>query len=116
MKALRRLSIGPFHIEDALNLDKIGVDSVEKALNAKIIPLRDAIPHLKEVQVDEELAKKIRNGYQPQWEVLMGSAPLPAVFENEVKLVNDRTLVAIMKVPRQKEHDGVGLEILRVFH
>lgn len=116
LKALRRLAVGPFFIEDALNLEKIGAKPVEKALKEKIIPLRDAIPHLKEVQVDEELAKKIRNGYQPQWEVLKGSAHLLAVIENEVKLVEDRTLVAIMKVPKQKEHEEVGLEILRVFH
>jgi tRNA pseudouridine55 synthase len=116
LKALRRLSIGPFNIRDALNLEKIGLSQTEKVLKDKIIPLRDAIPHLGEVQVDEELAKKIRNGYQPQWEALKESARWPTVLENEIKLMEDRTLVAIMKVPRQTEHGGEGLEILRVFH
>ena len=116
LKALRRLSIGPFHIQDALNLEKIGFGQIGKVLQDKIISLRDAIPHLTEVQVDEILAQKIRNGYRPQWEALKGKAPLKGIHENEIKLVEDRTLVAIMKVPKRTEHDGEGLEILRVFH
>jgi tRNA pseudouridine55 synthase len=116
LRTLRRLSIGPFDIRDALSLEKIGLSQTEAVLKEKIIPLRDAIPHLKEVQVNEELARKIRNGYQPPWGALMGKAPMPAIHEDQLKLVKDGTLVAIMKVPRQIEHDGVGLEILRVFH
>ena len=116
LKALRRLSIGPFDIRDALKLGNIGLSPTEAVLKDRIIPLRDAIPHLKEVQVDEELARKIRNGYQPPWDALMGKSPMPAVYEDQLKLVKDGTLVAIMKVPRQTEYDGVGLEILRVFH
>ena len=115
LKTLRRLSIGPFGIQDALNLEKIGFDDIEKVLQDKIIPLRDAIPHLTEVQVDGVLAQKIRNGYQPQWDVLKGKAHWTTIHENEIKLVEDKTLVAIMKVPKQTGFDGEGLEILRVF-
>ena len=116
LNALRRLSIGPFYLKDALNLEKVGPDHAERALQDRIIPLRDAIPHLREVQVDDQLAHKIRNGYQPPWEVLRSGSPLPAVYEGEIKLVKEGTLVAIMKVPQQTDHDRVGAEILRVFH
>ena len=116
LKALRRLSVGPFCIQDALNLEKIELGQTETVLKDKIIPLRDAVPHLKEVQVDETMAKKIRNGYQPQWEALKERASLSAVHEGQLKLVEDRTLVAIMKVPEQIKHGGVDLEILRVFN
>lgn len=116
LKALRRLSIGPFALQDALNLEKVGLGRAEEALQDRIIPLRDAIPHVKELQVDDQLARKIRNGYQPQWDALKGGFILPSVHEGEIKLVKDRTLVAIMKVPRQKDHAGMCLEILRVFY
>lgn len=116
LKALRRLSIGPFSLQSALDSEKIGPDQDEKVLQGRIIPLRDAIPHLKEVQVDDQLAHKIRNGYQPQWEALRGRFPLKEIYEGTIKLVEGGTLVAIMKVPQKTGHDGEGAEILRVFH
>ena len=116
LDALRRLSIGPFTLKDALNLEKVGQGQAERALQDRVIPLREAIPHLREVQVDDQLARKIRNGYQPQWEVLRKESPLPDVYEGEIKLVKEGALVAIMKVPQQTDHDGAGAEILRVFH
>lgn len=116
LNALRRLSIGSFYLQDALNLEKVGRDHAERALQDRIIPLRDAIPHLREVQVDGQLGQKIRNGYQPPWEILRRGSSLPADYDGEIKLVKEGALVAIMKVPQQKDHDGVGVEILRVFH
>jgi tRNA pseudouridine55 synthase len=116
LDTLRRLSIGSFRLQDALNFEKAGTGHTERALKDRIIPLRDAIPHLSEVQVDDQLAQKIRNGYQPRWEALRGGSSLPEVYEGEVKLVKGGTLVAIMKVPQQMGRDGVDVEILRVFH
>lgn len=116
LNALRRLSIGPFSLQNALNSEKVGLDRTENVLQDRIIPLREAIPHLKEVQVDDQLAHKIRNGYQPQWEALRGRFPLQEVLEGQIKLVEGGALVAIMKVQQQMGHDSAGVEILRVFH
>jgi len=66
--------------------------------------------------VDDQLAHKIRNGYQPQWEALRGRFPLQEVLEGQIKLVEGGALVAIMKVQQQMGHDSAGVEILRVFH
>jgi tRNA pseudouridine55 synthase len=116
LKALRRQAIGPFSLRKALDSKKIGLDRTENALHDRIIPLRDAIPHLKEVQVDDKLAHKIRNGFQPQWEALRDRLAFEEVLEGQIKLVEGGALVAIMKVPQKMDLDRAGLEILRVFH
>ena len=116
LSALRRQSIGPFSLQNALDSEKIGLDRTENALQDRIIPLRDAIPHLKEVQVDDQLAHKIRNGFQPQWETFRGRFPFQKGFEGQIKLVEGVALVAIMKVPKQMGQDSADVEILRVFN
>ena len=116
LTALRRLSIGPFHLNDALNLEALRQGQAERTIQELIIPLRDAVPHLREVQVDDQLARKIRNGYQPQWEVLRKGSHLHRAYEGEIKLVKEEALVAIMKVPEGTDSDGAGPEIVRVFH
>jgi len=116
LKALRRLWSGPFGIKDAVNLKTIGSKALEDILQGNIIPLRDALPHLKEVQVDDLMAKKIRNGHQPQWGISEIENAGPEIYERNIKLVNRSSLVAIVQARRSLDADKGALKLLRVFH
>ncbi|MFH1350751.1 MAG: tRNA pseudouridine(55) synthase TruB [Pseudomonadota bacterium] len=112
--ALRRLAIGPFNVKDALASSNIGLDSADK-LRKAIIPLREALPHIKGVLVDAHMAQKIRDGCQPRWEeegTEIGSFDPPEYF---VKIVSPRELVAIIRVNRPSIDEKGGLKIMRVF-
>ena len=116
LKALRRVWSGPFSVKDAVNLKAIGSNSAEEILRDKIVPLREALPHLEEVQVDDPTAKKIRNGYQPPWPLPTIEKDAPQFRGGHMKLVNDNRLVAIAHVCMQGEAEKKTLKVARVFH
>jgi len=92
LKALRRTAIGPYGVEDALRSGDMGASAEE--VKKRIIPLRHALPHFTEVEVDERTAFQVRKGYQPGWEELGKKAPFP---QEEVKLVSGTDLVALVR-------------------
>ena len=107
LKALRRTAIGPYGVEDALRSGDMGASA--EAVKKRIIPLRRALPHFTEVEVDERTAFQVRKGYQPGWEELGKKAPFP---QEEVKLVSGTDLVALVRFePRAKGQ----LRVSRVF-
>jgi tRNA pseudouridine55 synthase len=107
LKALRRTAIGPYGVEDALRSGDMGASA--EAVKRRIIPLRHALPHFTEVEVDERTAFRVRKGYQPGWEELGKKAPFP---QEEVKLVSGTDLVALVRFePRAKGQ----LRVSRVF-
>jgi tRNA pseudouridine55 synthase len=107
LKALRRTAIGPYGVEWALRSGDMG--TAAEAVKKRIIPLRDALPHFTEVEVDERTAVQVRKGYQPGWEELGKKAPFP---QEEVKLVSGRDLVALVRFePKAKGQ----LRVSRVF-
>jgi tRNA pseudouridine55 synthase len=107
LKTLRRTAIGPYRIKDALRSGDLGTDA--EATKKRIIPMRDALPHFTEVEVDEKIAIQVRNGYQPGWEELGKKAPFP---QEEVKLVSGTDLVALV---RFEPGAGGRLRVSRVF-
>jgi len=107
LKALRRTAIGPYGVEDALRSGDMGASA--EAVKKRIIPLRHALPHFTEVEVDERTAFQVRKGYQPGWEELGKKAPFP---QQEVKLVSGTDLVALVRFePRARGQ----LRVSRVF-
>ncbi len=92
LKALRRTRIDPYGVEDALRSGDMG--TVAEAVEKRIIPLRYALPHFTEMEVDERTAFQVRRGYQPGWEELGKKAPFP---QEDVKLVNGADLVALVR-------------------
>jgi tRNA pseudouridine55 synthase len=107
LKALRRTAIGPYRIEDALRSADMG--SAAETVRERIIPLRHALPHLAEVEVDERTALQVRRGYQPAWGELGRKTPSP---HEVVKLVSGSDLVALARFePGEKSR----LRISRVF-
>ena len=91
LKALRRTSIDPYRIEDALGSGEL--EAAAQTLKEKIIPLRYALPQFTEVEVDETTAFRVRRGYQPAWEELREKAPFP---QKAMKLVKGADLVALV--------------------
>jgi tRNA pseudouridine55 synthase len=109
LKALRRTAIGPYHVEDALRSGDMGIGLSAEALRAKIIPLRHALPHFAEVEVDAGTALQVRRGYQPGWAELGKKEPFP---QEEIKLVSGPDLVALVRFePGEKGR----LRVSRVF-
>jgi tRNA U55 pseudouridine synthase TruB len=92
LKALRRTRIGSYGVEDALRSGDMG--TAAEAVKERIIPLRYALPHFTEMEVDERTAFQVRRGYQPGWEELGKKAPFP---REDVKLVNGADLVALVR-------------------
>jgi len=113
LKTLRRLSSGPFTVEDASDLKYSRMPDSHTPFPDKIISLREALPDMREKQIDAPMAQKIRKGYQPGCDEVLSSSDL---YEDYIKLVKDRELVAIMNVRHLQGDDGGWSEIMRVFH
>jgi tRNA pseudouridine55 synthase len=67
LETLRRTRFGAFRIEQALALDAI------EQTDVPLIGLREALPHLREIRVDEAGARRVRQGYEPMLATITGS-------------------------------------------
>jgi tRNA pseudouridine55 synthase len=117
LTSLRRLASGAFKSEDAQNSGEPLIKDRERfsALRDKVIPLRAALPGMKEIKVGDLLAKKIRHGYQPVLEDFAGVWDMTGFEDVNVKLVRDGELVAIMKANKSEGVDNGKVRIERVF-
>ena len=117
LKSLRRLASGAFKADDALSsrnlVTKDGASF--SVLRDKVIPLRAALPGMREIDVGDLLAKKVRHGYQPAWEELAGGWDMTGFEGGNVKLVSEGELVAIMKANKSEGVDYGKVRIERVF-
>jgi tRNA pseudouridine55 synthase len=66
LEALRRTRFGAFGIEQAFTLDAI------KQPDAPLIGLREALPHLREIRVDQAAERRARQGYTPVLAMITG--------------------------------------------
>jgi tRNA pseudouridine55 synthase len=113
VRALRRLASGSFTVQEAVCLGEFSPGVAEAELKRKIIPLKEALPDVREQEIDSDIALKIRNGYRPFWKELSSDAP-PG--EGLVKLVSGPELVAVVESPESRPGEEVQLTLLRVFH
>jgi tRNA pseudouridine55 synthase len=116
LRDLRRLASGYFHAADALSSEDIPRTSPAD-LRERVIPLRDALPGMDEIQVKELLAEKIRHGYQPSWEELapgIGFTPI-GYGRSHLKLVQGEDLVALVGLETSPGLMGFRPRIKRVF-
>lgn len=113
LRSLRRLSSGPFTLDGAVRVGDLGPDAADAALRERIIPLTDALPDLSECVVDEETARRIRDGYQPGIEDLVGGI---GAVDGTVKLIKGKELVALGDVTESSVGMKKRVRILRVFH
>lgn len=127
LKSLRRLASGSFAVQNALNSKEISTKHAHCVLLDKVIPLRAALPEMREIEIEDLLAEKVRHGYQPTREELPKSLTLPDHRqeraydvenhkESNVKLVSDGKLVAIVRVKKIEDAGYDKIELVRVFH
>jgi tRNA pseudouridine55 synthase len=70
MSALRRTRSGNFREGEAVALEGLTKEERRERLTAHLLPLAELLPDLAVIDVDPPLAEKLRNGYQPEGEVL----------------------------------------------
>jgi tRNA pseudouridine55 synthase len=109
LTSLRRIKSGPFHVDDALTLMQIDHHLSNNTIGEMILPLRSALNGMMEVEIPDNLAKKIRKGYQPNWEELSREHISSFNSSDYLKAITDEELVAILK------KDGNGYNISKVF-
>jgi tRNA pseudouridine55 synthase len=113
VKALRRLASGALTADQALPMADLSGQRAKKVVLEKIISLKDALPEVREYSVNEEDARRIRNGCQPGPDESADHAPLASGW---LKLVKGPELVAMAEVTESAGHGGKQVRILRVFH
>ncbi|MBW1612881.1 MAG: tRNA pseudouridine(55) synthase TruB [Deltaproteobacteria bacterium] len=109
LTSLRRIKSGPLHVDDALTLEQIAHHLSSNTIEEVIISLRNALKGMIEVEISDELAKKIRNGYQPNWEELSQEHISSFNPHDYLKIITGEELVAILR------KDEKGYNIIKVF-
>ena len=112
LKTLRRLKSGPFDVAAAIRSGDILPDA-RAPMEKRRIPLIEALPGMVKIVVDDTLAERIRQGYQPGWNEL-ASDPVGPLQKGFMKLVSGDRLLAIAKMEDgEGAHEKVKFE--RVF-
>lgn len=118
---LRRLRSGNFSEDMALVLPENSSEAREAILASGIISLVDALPELPQIEIEITLAKKIRQGHQPEVQELY-SYHIPFLEKGDmVKFIYSKELVALaeMLYPSSDFRDLVShtrvVKLLRVF-
>ncbi len=114
--SLRRIQSGIFSVDHSVSSKEISPGSGIK-LEKNIIPLPDALPDMQQVAVSEQLAARIRSGYQPR----LSEVSMENWHEREemqfLKIVCNTGLVAIADIQGgQWDSYRTKLSIRRVFH
>lgn len=111
LKALQRLRVGPFSLDQAVSLTGPASPRSSPELLAHLIPLAACLPHLPKLSVDEQTAAWVRHGRAlPLNETLRLSAPLAP--GEQVKIIWQDQLVAVAAL----DDPGEKIRPLRVFH
>jgi tRNA pseudouridine55 synthase len=105
--SLRRMRSGIFHVGMSYSIESISRHCANDTIEEVMIPLKDAVEEMREVEVPRTLVEKIRNGYMPQRGEL-DTEPL-SYSGNYCKAVKGEELVAILK------ESVSGYEVSRVF-
>ena len=106
---LRRIKSGTFLVDNAFTVTQIDQHLSENTVDEVIIPLKDALKGVMEVEIHDKLARKIRNGYRPHRGELSWGNVSSFNSDSYLKAVMGDELVAII---RQASN---GYDIIRVF-
>ncbi|MBU2054898.1 MAG: tRNA pseudouridine(55) synthase TruB [Proteobacteria bacterium] len=123
MSALRRTRSGCFREEQALAMEGLTAQGKKDLLTAHLLPMTEVLPGMAVIGVDQALAGKLRNGYQPDGEILR-SYHIPFLAAGDVvKLIShDEHLVAVGRMLCASDELAAGegkkqaVRILRVFN
>jgi tRNA pseudouridine55 synthase len=122
MSALRRTRSGFFSLEMALAIGSLPGEEKAERLAAQLMPMADVLPGLAAIDVDEALAERLRNGYQPDGEMLARyHIPFLAAGDVVKFTLRGRHLVAVARMFCASGELAAGdgkrqaVRILRVF-
>jgi len=122
LAGLRRIKSGHYSEGEAFLFAGVAETERKEALLQHLIPLADALPDVPVVPVDEQLAEKIRHGYQPVFGSLFPHH-IPFLAAGDVlRLKQERQLVAVARMLYQSDmlptpaEQVQAVEILRVFN
>jgi len=99
LSGLRRLKSGCFSEDMAVKLESADLAGKTEEMTAKIRPMAELLPLLKTIEVDEDFADKVRDGFQPSVKAIKGHV-LPFLDPGDmVKFVTgDGCLVALAEM------------------
>jgi tRNA pseudouridine55 synthase len=99
MSALRRTRSGNFREEEAVALTGLTGEEKRERLTAHLLPPAELLPDLAVIDVDPLLAERLRNGYQPEGEVLT-RYHIPFLVAGDVIkfILNGKHLVAVARM------------------
>lgn len=122
LQSLRRLKSGIFSEEMAVCVNDYAGNDQKDKLSEKILPMTELLPLLFSIELEDNSAAKLRNGWQPSVE-MMKEYDLPLLKAGDmVKFINRGYLLAVaeMLTPVNKfsEFDGKmqAARIVRVFN
>lgn len=119
LTALRRLSSGPFHVEDALSCDRASGHG-EREFRDRALPLHRALAFLPRVTLTAEEASRLRHGRAPhldrsrivdadrEWPLPPGEAGWP------LALADERGEVMALAKPWPEQVEGEPAKLVRV--
>ncbi|MDA8124183.1 MAG: tRNA pseudouridine(55) synthase TruB [Deltaproteobacteria bacterium] len=122
LSALRRTRSGCFSLETALAVESLPELREAERLSPYLASLADVLPGLAAIAVDEALAERLRNGYQPEGEMLARyHIPFLAVGDVVKFTLHDNRLVAVARMSCASEEllsagKKQAVQILRVFN
>lgn len=124
---LRRTRSGHFLEQHAVSIQGLDVRQMDELIARSLISLNDALPDLRAIAVEGELADRVKKGYQPGIEELQGRGDSPLYSGDIVKLTTvDSHLLAVGRVTdgagidtpatKASPEGQSGIKILRVFN
>ena len=122
MSGLRRKRSGYFGEKSALSLENLDDDRKREMIKAHLVPMEDALPDYHSISVDDEIAARIKKGYQPDFGTLDVDGLSSLDRGDIIKLVTrDKKMVAVAKMCLSSQEsslsrEGKMMEILRVFN
>lgn len=112
LKALKRVRVGPFAIEDSVGLDTLMTAAKEDRaqLEKYLLPVARGLADLAELQLDVQIARRVAHGHAPGPADLSRLRAPPFSRGRKVRLIDPEGRVLAVA-----ESDGVGtLKLLRV--
>ncbi len=117
---LRRTRSGHFFECQAVAIDGLQSGEIMAILERSMISMSDALPDLKSIALEADLAERVRQGYRPAISEIGNGMELFSSGEMVKLITGDNRLLAIVRTtdgPGQSSTSSFpGLEILRVFN
>jgi tRNA pseudouridine55 synthase len=111
LKALQRLRVGPFSLDQAASLPANPSDRTASQILELCIPLVDCLPHLPTLQVNPAVAAQVRQGksFSLDDKIILECPVGPG---EQLKIVTQQTLVAVAVL----DNHGENIQPVRVFN